>query len=83
MDMTNILAATFIMTLKQFDNQKLAALNNAVQSWGKLQPGNLAFDDAVELELVQRTGEPFDLEALQRASAYEVNRRVAEGVFYV
>lgn len=81
MDMTMILAATFLLALEGVSNKKLAAMNNAIQSFGKLDTSNIAFETAVELQLVKPSGEPFELDALQLACAREVNRRVDAGTF--
>lgn len=82
MDMTMILATTFLMALEDVSNHELAAMNNAIQSFGKLATSNMAFETAVKLQLVKPNGEPFELEALQLACAREVNRRVDAGTFF-
>lgn len=77
----NMMAAVYAMTLRNLDNDKLAAFNNAIQTWGRLRSGNMAFTEAVELQLIKPNGHPHDLEALQKASAYEVTRRDKAGLF--
>lgn len=77
----NIMAKAYALTLRNLDNDKLVAFNNAIQTWEKLSPGNMAFADAVEMKLIKPNGYPHDLEALQQASAYEVTRRVKTGTF--
>lgn len=75
------LIAAAMMSLESLDNLTLAALNNAIQTWGQVDPGNLAYEPCKDLSLIREDGNPFDLESLQAASAAEVNRRVKAGTF--
>lgn len=77
----NNLAAVFLMTLKEFENLELAAMNNAMQTLGKMDANNIAYQKALDCNLIKASGESFDLESLQKALAYEVNRRVDAGEF--
>lgn len=83
MNTTVILATTYVLALKDVKNLELAAMNNAIQGFGNLNPSNLAFETAVKLQLVKPNGVPFDLGALRRACAHEVKRRVSAGTFFV
>ncbi len=74
-------AAVMLLPLADFPNDELAAMNNAIQTFGSLPPENMAHDRAVEASLVRPSGQPWDLEPLQAALAAEVNRRVEEGTF--
>lgn len=76
-----MLVASFCLSLEKLDNLTLAALNNAIQLFGHIATGNIAFVQALDAGLIKKDGKPLDLEALRDASAFEVNRRVQAGVF--
>ena len=81
-EIDKILRAGMILALTHFDNLTLAALNNAVQGFGRqVAKENCAYDKALKAHLIKEDGQPFDSEALKDACAYEVNRRVAAGTF--
>lgn len=75
------LAALFVLKLKDFDNSALAALNNAIQGFGRLAPSNTAFTKALEAGLIDENGKPVELQSLIDASSFEVNRRITAGTF--
>lgn len=79
--MPNPLAALFLLKLQSFDNAALAALNNAVQGFGRLAPSNTAFTQALQAGLIDEHGKPVELQSLIDASSTEVNRRVSAGTF--
>ncbi|OGM97027.1 MAG: hypothetical protein A2816_01305 [Candidatus Yanofskybacteria bacterium RIFCSPHIGHO2_01_FULL_39_44] len=74
-------AAIFVLALERFDNPTLAALNNAVYGFGRVDKQNRAYAPALEAQLIKKDGKPVELEALRDASAFEVNRRVKAGTF--
>lgn len=75
------MAAVMSLPLADFPNDELAAMNNAIQMFGSLPPENVAHARAAEARLIKPSGQPWDLEPLQAALAFEVNRRVEEGTF--
>ena len=81
MESTNAMTAVNILALKRFESARLAALDNAMRAFGKVDARNIAYGDAVEAGLIQENGLAWDTEALKIALVYEVNRRVEEGVF--
>lgn len=76
-----ILASVSMVTLHNFDNTELSALNLAVQLQGKVPKENLAFGKALDYKLIREDGSIYDLNALKRACACEVNARVKAGTF--
>ena len=78
-ELENGLCAVTALVLQEFPGRELAALNNALDFTQVIPPYNLAYQRAVEAALIDETGRPRDLPSLQRAAAYEVNRRVAAG----
>jgi hypothetical protein len=58
-----------------------AALNNAIQGFGRLAPANTAFTKALEAGLIDENGKPVELQSLIDASSFEVNRRITAGTF--
>ena len=77
-----IQASVIAVTLQSVDNDVLASLNNAIQMWGVVHKANLGYGWALERNLIKETGYPtFELDDMQDALAYEVNRRVAAGTF--
>lgn len=76
----NQTATAIVLALKKFENDELAATNNCLQWLDKMQPQNIAYQKALETQLIRESGYPtFDLEPMRTALAYEVNRRVAAG----
>jgi hypothetical protein len=73
--------AMALITLKQFENHELAAFNLAVQLYGRVQPENLAFKQAVDFKLIKEDGSLWDAETLKTACEIEVNERHARGDF--
>lgn len=76
-----MLAAVLAISLQALNNEELAATNNAVQMWGRVQPQNLAFEKLKKLSLIRENGELWDAEPMKTACAFEVNRRVEAGTF--
>lgn len=81
MDNQKTLAAVFVMTLERFDNMTLAVLNNSIQTFGRVDIHSLAYKPALDATIIKESGEPFELESLRDAAAFEVNRRVEAGTF--
>lgn len=81
MDPTNIIAAVMAVSLGDFTNAELAALNNSVQCFGTVSPINIGFQKAKDYMLIDDTGKPTDLDALRKALAFTVNQRVDAGTF--
>jgi hypothetical protein len=69
------------MALSEVPNDELAALNNAVQTWGVVNPLNKGYRTALDLEIINTAGRPIELEAMRDGLANQVNRRVAAGTF--
>lgn len=76
-----VVAACYAIALTLFSNEDLAALNYAVQTWGSVDVTNRAYKSALAADMIRADGKPIELEELQSACAFEVNRRVAEGLF--
>lgn len=76
-----ITTAVIILTLERFENIILAALSNAVRSFGRVSPHSRAYQPALAAKLIKPSGEPYDLDAFRTAAGYEVDRRVAAGTF--
>lgn len=76
-----ILASVSMVTLHNFDNTELSALNLAIHLQGKVPKENLAFDKALDYKLIREDGSIYDLNALKRACECEVNARVEAGTF--
>ncbi len=75
-------SALVAMILEGFPNHELAAFNNAIQTFGVIQPMNMSYQRALEYKLINERGNAtFDLEVVRNGAAYEVNRRVANGTF--
>ena len=80
-DVELILASVSMVTLHNFDNAELSALNLAIQLQGKVPKENLAFNKALDYKLIDDNGTVYDLNALKRACTCEVNARVKTGTF--
>ena len=80
-ELSRVLFAGELVTVKAFPNDELAAMNNAIQLYGHLPPQNIAYQRAIESMLVQKSGAPWDVEILRKALAYEINRRMKDGMF--
>jgi hypothetical protein len=78
-DRSSALAAVMVLTLRSFNNQALAALNNALGWLEQVPVQTLGFQSAVEAGPLGAGGKPVDAESLKLALAFEVNRRVREG----
>ena len=70
------LATTSVMVLEPFFDAELAALNNAITGFGKVGEENIAFKRARDSNLIQENGVPHDLESLEAALSFEINRRL-------
>lgn len=72
-----------VLSLEKFENGELAALNLAVNNFGKVSQQNLSFDKAKDHAFINDDGSiRNDLKPyLTYALAVEVNRRVSEGTF--
>ncbi len=73
------IATASLLALKDFTNEELSVFHLAISTWGSLSPDDLAFDRAVEAQLVKPSGGVWDREALEAALAAEVQRRVDAG----
>ncbi len=75
--MNNAQLAVVVLILRRFDDLVLVAFNRPVQGFDRINPTNLAYQVALDAQLIDKDGRPYDdLELLRDACAYEVNRRV-------
>ena len=79
--MTEMLTAVYALGLVRLADIELAVMNNALTGFGRMDPVNIGFQRAVELQLVQPNGLPHERDSLLRALAYEIQRRIDEGRF--
>ncbi|TSC80063.1 MAG: hypothetical protein G01um101429_267 [Parcubacteria group bacterium Gr01-1014_29] len=75
------LATAMVLALESFDNSTLTAFNIAIQRYGRVPLENIAYNKALDCALIDKNGEPCELETLKIANAYEVNRRAKTGIF--
>jgi len=74
------LTALVAMQLKDVPRDMLAAMNNGIQMYSRISPGNMGYKWALENQLITEAGNPtFDLDVTQDAFAYEVLRRAQDG----
>jgi hypothetical protein len=71
----------YALRLSSWENLDLASLNNAVQMWGRVDEKNRAFSKALESDFIKPNGSLKAGNELKEACAYEVNRRVKEGLW--
>ena len=64
----------------KMSNDIIAASNNALSSFGKLSPGNLAFEDMRKTGLIQEDGTAHDIDILLNALWFEIDERVKSGM---
>jgi hypothetical protein len=76
-----LLKVVFLTVLEKFDNPTLAAFNNAIQGFGRVEVGNIAYEQALKGGLIKKDGNTLGLEDLCCASTFEINRRVTAGTF--
>jgi len=69
------------MALEAFENIELAAFNNAVTGWGRVEKENLAYKRAVDAALIEPSGSVHSPDLMKRALAGEIRRRVDAGTF--
>jgi hypothetical protein len=81
MELNASLMAVMVMSLEQFPNDELAAMNNALSMGPRLPSHNLAFRRAKDASLVDADGGVSGLEELREAMSYEIIRRVDAGTF--
>ena len=74
------LTAALAAVMRRFDNATLAAFNNGVNGFGRVDSGNMAFQPALNAGLIDERGDPVRHE-VKLASAFEVNCRVEAGTF--
>jgi hypothetical protein len=74
-------AAVYLLTLRQWENDDLAALNLALQGFGVIHKLNRSFGPAYESALIDEVGKPIDKDSLIAAASCEINKRVSEGTF--
>ena len=73
--MNTQLATVLLLRLEELSDEQISALNNAVQSFGRVSPQNIAFQICVENKLINRDGSLLDVEAMRDACACEALRR--------
>ena len=75
--------AVYQMAMQRWPNGALAAFNNAIHGFGKIDRANAAYGAARRDRLIEKSGAPSSglLEELRTASTREVNRRVESGGF--
>ncbi len=75
------LAAAISLSLQSFQNNELAALNNAASRMGVLPSENTAFNAALNAEIIDKDGRFRCIEELRTAASIEINRRLEAGTF--
>lgn len=78
--MINPVLAVIILSLKDLDNDLLAAANNGINGFGKIHPQNKSYPIMLELGLIKENGFPVDNQ-LSEALSFEVNDRFEKGIF--
>ena len=63
------------------DNDKLAAANIALNGSGRIKPGNVAYKEFLEAQLITEQGMAIDKELLINGLTVEINNRVSAGAF--
>lgn len=75
------MAAIVSLTLNEFSDDQIAAMMNALSGFGRLQPQNIAFNLALERQLIKDTGTTtFDPEDTLSALDLQIRRRPAFGL---
>lgn len=77
----NALAAVFSLRLERMPSINLAVMNNVISVIGRMDKANIGFQEAVDAQLIRPDGTPYDKNALLKALAYEIGKRMKEGRF--
>lgn len=75
------LLAVTVMALERMDNIVLAAANNGLTGFGRLNERNLAYKPFLDASLIREDGVAYDKETLLDALSFEINRRVENKTF--
>lgn len=80
-DLERKLIIVTAITLRNFSNNEIAALNLAVTGWGRVAPENMAYKKSIKCALIRADGFVHDVWTMTRACAYEITRRMDAGTF--
>lgn len=70
-----------VFAARSMENLELAALNNAINVFGKAPKTNAGYAKAVKLGLLKEDGTPIDKEELVEALSLTINERVDAGTY--
>ncbi len=79
--MNNELLTVTVLSLKEIDNFTLAVANNALNGFGKIGAGTLAYKTFFDLKLIDEGGLAYEKEILLNALSFVINDRVEKGLF--
>jgi hypothetical protein len=74
-----VMMITEILALRQFTNQELAAMNLAIQRYGRVSFENLSYNKAVSYKLIREDGTAWDKDTLTEALTRVICDIVAKG----
>ena len=75
------LIAAMVITLRNMDNLILAAANNALNGFGRIAQGNIAYEQFKDFSLIREDGSPKGGDVLLDALAFVINERIENGSF--
>jgi hypothetical protein len=83
MNPENMIRSTLVLSLEDFTNSELAALNNSITGFGNVTITNYSYAKALSCDFINKEGTvKSDIkEYLIDAMAFEINKRVAENRF--
>ena len=79
----NAIKSLLVISLREFKNEEIAALNLALNGFGRVSSYSLAFNKAREFEFINSDGTVASglKDLLLDALAFEINSRVSAGTF--
>lgn len=71
--------SVMMISVKQFDNDELCAMNLALHLYGKIDSMNMSYDKALKYHLIHQDGTPYESTYLKKACAVIINERKDNG----
>ena len=78
----NILTACIAINLRKLSNTEVAAANNAITGFGRIDKQNVSYESLLDLDLIDDNGKPKDnKDALEKALSLTIQERLESGKF--